>query len=122
MGSVGERDGGAGVGCLLALAGAGTGLVTWLHGARPGLRGGFEGEGRNLSLLYVELPAMVLGVPAVALAVWALTRALLGDRLTPAARASTSAVAGLTALTLLGWACITWLDHATGSAVPTTPL
>ncbi|GAB3966342.1 hypothetical protein [Streptomyces sparsus] len=112
MGSATEqRD--AGIGCLLGLAGAGTGFVTWLHGARPGLRGDFEGENRDLSLLWVELPAMVLGVPAVALAVWALTRALLGDRLTPAGRATVAAVAGLTTLTLLGWACVTWLEHST---------
>ncbi|MFJ2776270.1 hypothetical protein [Kitasatospora sp. NPDC087315] len=100
MGKRAERS--AGAGCLVAAAGAVTGFGVWLYGARPGLRGGFEGE-RDLSLLSVELPAMVLGVPAVALAVWALASAALRGR------AVTPVLLAAVALAALAYGCLAWL-------------
>ncbi|MFD4834270.1 hypothetical protein ACFWPV_31195 [Streptomyces uncialis] len=96
-------------GCLVAILAGAVGLAVWLHGARPGIRGGFEGE-RDLSLVYGELPLMLFGVPALTLTVWSVSRAALRDRLAPFPRAAVLvAVVGAT-LALLGWLCLLWLE------------
>ncbi|MET9297123.1 hypothetical protein [Streptomyces sp. NPDC003077] len=97
------------VGCLVAAVGASVGLGVWLRGALPGIRGGFEGE-RDLSLLYVELPLMLVGVPALTLASWALTGVALRRRVGRGARAAVSGGAAVVALAALAWACLAWLD------------
>ncbi|MFE4591733.1 hypothetical protein [Streptomyces laurentii] len=63
-----------GIGCLALLGGFLTGLLAWGSGAGPALAGGFEGEGRDLSVLWVQLPVLLFGTPALALVVWALLR------------------------------------------------
>ncbi|MFF3273513.1 hypothetical protein ACFYWU_21700 [Streptomyces chrestomyceticus] len=83
------------------------GFGVWLPGARAGLGGGFEGE-RDWSLLYVELPVMVLGVPALTLASWALVRAAMGGRGGRWARVAVSAGTAVAALVVLGLACLAW--------------
>ncbi len=98
---------GAGAGCLLAFLGVCVGFGVWLPGARAGLGGGFEGE-RDWSLLYVELPVMVLGVPALTLASWALVRAAMGGRGGRWARVAVSAGTAVAALVVLGLACLAW--------------
>ncbi|MFD7669174.1 hypothetical protein [Streptomyces sp. NPDC059788] len=83
------------------------GLGAWLHGARRGLGGGFEGE-RTWSLLYVELPVMLFGVPALALAIWGWARAAVRDRAGRGVRALVPTGAAVAALVVLGLACLAW--------------
>lgn len=62
------------LGCLLAGLGAAVAPLAWAPKAFISVEGGLEGHARDLSVLYVDLPLIVLGgglVPAVA---WALTR------------------------------------------------
>ncbi|MFH8752132.1 hypothetical protein ACH4GK_34790 [Streptomyces rimosus] len=108
---------GSGLGCLLALIGAYVGFGVWLHGARPGLGGGFEGE-REWSLLYVELPLMALGVPALTLAAWGVTRAAVRDRGGRGFQTLLTMGVAVAALTVLGWACLAWWSARSAGTVP----
>lgn len=65
------RDVGAG-GCLLALLGAAAAPVAWAPRAAVSVDGGFEGHARDLSVLYVDLPLVVLGGALLPLGVWVL--------------------------------------------------
>jgi hypothetical protein len=96
-------------GCLVAAVGASVGFGVWQQGARPALRGSFEGQ-RDWSLLYVELPFMLLGTPVIALVAWALTSRMLRRRAGRSAR--TAAAGGVAAVTLaaLAWVWLAWLD------------
>ncbi|PJE97812.1 hypothetical protein CUT44_11105 [Streptomyces carminius] len=94
----------------LAGLGAGTGLVAWTIGAERHLMGGFEGEGRDPSVLYVELPLLVLGVPAAAVAVLLLTHRVLDGRVERAGvRSALSAGAALAVAAALVWGGLAWL-------------
>lgn len=97
------------VGCLVAVVAAVVGLAVWKQGAEPGLRGSFEGE-RDWSLLYVELPLMLCGIPAVALATWRLTSHLLSHRAGTATRTLVPTAAVSVTVAALAWASLTWLD------------
>ncbi|WMX45241.1 hypothetical protein [Streptomyces roseicoloratus] len=90
-----------GIGFLAVLGGFGVALVVWGIGATPALTGGFEGEGRDFSVVWLELPVMLLGTPALALGVWALFR-----RRSPAVLA----LAVLATLLTAGWAGAEWLE------------
>jgi hypothetical protein len=68
---MGERTQAA-AGCLTALAGAGAGLALWAVHVRGRFRR-FE-QSPDWSVLYAELPLMVLGGVAASLGVWALAR------------------------------------------------
>ncbi|MFG2195273.1 hypothetical protein [Streptomyces sp. NPDC048639] len=96
-------------GCLVAAAGAAAGFFTWLRIARPGLSGAFEGE-RDWSLLHVELPALVFGFPAAALAAWGLVHLALRGRAPRSVRALAGVLVVLVTLALLWWICVPWLD------------
>ncbi|MFF5974191.1 hypothetical protein ACFY7C_21975 [Streptomyces sp. NPDC012769] len=89
------------IGSLAVLGGFTTALVVWGIGATPALTGGFEGEGRDFSLVWAELPVMLLGTPALALGVWALLR-----RRSPALLALAVVVTLLSA----GCVCAVWLE------------
>ncbi|MEE1938397.1 hypothetical protein V1L54_03040 [Streptomyces sp. TRM 70361] len=96
-------------GYLMGL-GAGTGLVAWTIGAERHLKGGFEGEGRDLSVLYVELPLLVLGVPAAAVAALLLMHGVLDGRVERAAvRRALSAGTALAVAAALVWGGLAWL-------------
>lgn len=97
------------VGCLVAAVAAVVGFVVWIRGAGPGLSGGFEGQ-RDWSLLYVELPLMLFGVPALTVAAWAVTGTTLHSRSARATRTAASITVAATTLALLAWAGLTWLD------------
>ncbi|RCG15636.1 hypothetical protein DTL70_30265 [Streptomyces diacarni] len=97
------------VGCLVAVVTAAVGFWVWRHGAEPGLRGSFEGE-RDWSLLYVELPLMLFGTPAVTLAVWRLTGHLLRHRAGRVTRGVLPLAAASVTVTALAWASLLWLD------------
>ncbi|MEV7087281.1 hypothetical protein AB0O07_15485 [Streptomyces sp. NPDC093085] len=110
--STGDEDGGAPpatrgwVGRLAVVGGFLLGAMVWAKGARPGVIGAFEGE-RDLSLVYLELPLLLFGMPALARAGWGqLTGAL---RL----RAWVAAPLLLGALALAAWGALAWLDMRT---------
>ncbi len=102
-----ERSGAAG--CLLAAVAAAAGFGVWLDGSRPGLRGSFEGE-RDLSLLYVELPLMLLAFPALTLAAWCLAGAAMPRGAGRGARVAVSLLAGSATVLVLVGAGHMWLD------------
>lgn len=89
-------------GCLVALVAVATAFGLWLHTARPGLSGAFEGE-RDWALLYVDLPCLLIGIPAVTVTVWALTRRALSPRMARGPRALLPATTAAVALLLLTW-------------------
>ncbi|GAA3391404.1 hypothetical protein [Streptomyces roseoviridis] len=89
-----------GIGFLAVLGGFTTALVVWGIGATPALTGGFEGEGRDFSLVWIELPLMLLGIPALALGAWALLRRRSSALL---------ALAVVVTLVMAGWASEAWL-------------
>lgn len=57
-------------GCLIAVVGAGAGLAVWAVNSRDRFQR-FE-QGPDWSVLYAELPLMVLGGTTAALGLWAL--------------------------------------------------
>ncbi|MGW5170615.1 hypothetical protein ACWEQ1_24910 [Streptomyces nodosus] len=60
-------------GCLLAALGATTAPVVWAPRAAFSIGGGFEGHARDLSVLFIDLPLIVLGGALIPLFAWALT-------------------------------------------------
>jgi len=70
---MGERARAA-AGCLTAAVGAGVGVAVWAVDVRSRFVR-FE-QGPDWSVLYAELPLMVLGGVAASLAVWAVLRSL----------------------------------------------
>lgn len=77
MRGMGQRMQAAG-GCLIAVVGAGAGLAVWAVNSRGRFQR-FE-QGPDWSVLYAELPLMVLGGTAAALGLWALGLRALGRR------------------------------------------
>ncbi|MEU4273309.1 hypothetical protein [Streptomyces sp. NPDC026092] len=85
---------------VLAVFGAAVGLVVWVPRAAFSLDGGFESHARDLTVLFVDLPLILLGgalVPVV-------TLALAVRRVPPWA----AAVAALAALALGVWGLTEW--------------
>ncbi|MFD9650477.1 hypothetical protein [Streptomyces mirabilis] len=74
---MGQRMQAAG-GCLIAVVGAGAGPAVWAVNSRDRFQR-FE-QGPDWSVLYAELPLMVLGGTAAALGLWALGLRALGRR------------------------------------------
>ncbi|MEV8392594.1 MULTISPECIES: hypothetical protein [unclassified Streptomyces] len=60
-------------GCILAGLGATTAALVWAPRAAFSIDGGFEGHARDVSVLFVDLPLIVLGGALVPLIAWALT-------------------------------------------------
>lgn len=65
-----KTEGGAG--CLLAGLGATVAPLVWAPRAAVSIDGGFEGHARDLSVLFIDLPLIVLGGALVPLFAWAL--------------------------------------------------
>ncbi|MFD9513014.1 hypothetical protein [Streptomyces mirabilis] len=74
---MGQRMQAAG-GCLIAVVGAGAGPAVWAVNSRDRFQR-FE-QGPDWSVLYAELPLLVLGGTAAALGLWALGLRALGRR------------------------------------------
>ncbi|MFC9843916.1 hypothetical protein ACFWFF_10405 [Streptomyces sp. NPDC060223] len=74
---MGQRMQAAG-GCLIAVVGAGVGLAVWTVGFQGRFRR-FE-QASDWSVVYAELPLMVLGGVAAALGLWALGRRVRARR------------------------------------------
>ncbi|MGW2562049.1 hypothetical protein ACWCXB_22905 [Streptomyces sp. NPDC001514] len=96
-----SRDAEGCAGFLLAAVGAATAVLTWAPLARISITGGFEGQHRDLSVLYGDLPLIALGGALVPLAAWALTRRWLG-------RPWIAALAAVGALGLAVWGLTAW--------------
>ncbi|MGW7103093.1 hypothetical protein [Streptomyces sp. NPDC054838] len=60
-------------GRLIGGLGAATAMVVWAPRAAFSIDGGFEGHARDLSVLFVDLPLIVLGCTLVPFSVWSLT-------------------------------------------------
>jgi hypothetical protein len=86
---------------LLAGLGATTGLVVWAPRAAFSIDGGFEGHARDLSVLFVDLPLILLGGALVPLFAWT-----LAIRRVHAPWAA--ALAALAALALGVWGLAEW--------------
>ncbi|MGV9266194.1 hypothetical protein ACWDRR_16200 [Kitasatospora sp. NPDC003701] len=89
-------------GRLLAGLGATTGALVWAPRAAFGIDGGFEGHARDLSLLFVDLPLIVLGGALVPLVTWTLTTRWVRHRPWLAALAAAAAL-GLAVWGLTEW-------------------
>ncbi|MFE2313932.1 hypothetical protein ACFXC8_12190 [Streptomyces sp. NPDC059441] len=74
---MGQKTQAAG-GCLIAAVGAGAGLAVWAADSRRRFQR-FE-QAPDWSVLYAELPLMVLGGVAAALGLWALGRRVRARR------------------------------------------
>ncbi|GGJ91904.1 hypothetical protein GCM10011583_24240 [Streptomyces camponoticapitis] len=104
-----------GAGCLLAVLGAATAPLVWAPRARLSIGGGFEGNARDLSVLYVDLPLIALGGALTPLLAWALTRRWSG-------RPWVAVLVGVAALALGIWGLTEWWtprhgDPAHGSGI-----
>ncbi|WP_236238929.1 hypothetical protein [Streptomyces sp. CC228A] len=88
-------------GCLLTAAGATTGAVVWTPRAAFSIDGGFEAHARDLSVVFVDLPLIVLGGAAVPLAAW-----MLGLRWTR--RPWAAGIAAVAAIALGVWGLTEW--------------
>ncbi|WP_425246983.1 hypothetical protein [Streptomyces sp. NEAU-NA10] len=88
-------------GCLLAGFGAATAALAWAPRAAISIDGGFEGHARDLSVLVVDLPLVLLGGALVPLLTWALTIRWVG-------RLWLAVLAAVTALALGVWGLLEW--------------
>ncbi|WP_257585962.1 MULTISPECIES: hypothetical protein [unclassified Streptomyces] len=88
-------------GCLLAGFGAATAALTWAPRAAISIDGGFEGHARDLSVLVVDLPLVLLGGALVPLLAWSLTIRWTG-------RPCVAVLAAVTALALGVWGLVEW--------------
>ncbi|MEU9104078.1 hypothetical protein AB0D54_06865 [Streptomyces xanthophaeus] len=89
------------MGRLLAGLGAVVAVTVWLPRAAFSIDGGFEGHARDLSVVYVDLPLIVLGGVLIPLSVWTLTTRA-------ASRPWIAVLAALAALALGVWGLTEW--------------
>ncbi|GAA3503348.1 hypothetical protein GCM10019016_104580 [Streptomyces prasinosporus] len=88
-------------GCLLAGFGAATAALAWAPRAAISIDGGFEGHARDVSVLVVDLPLVLLGGALVPLLSWALATRWVG-------RPWIAVLAALAALALGVWGLLEW--------------
>ncbi|MFF3751499.1 hypothetical protein ACFYYH_13735 [Streptomyces sp. NPDC002018] len=81
--------------------GAATGALVWAPRAAFSMDGGFEGEARDLSVVFVDLPLILLGGALVPLVAWTLTTRW-------ARRPWVAAPAAVAALALGVWGLTEW--------------
>ncbi|MFD9876728.1 hypothetical protein [[Kitasatospora] papulosa] len=124
-----QRDAAGCGGCATAALGAATALYVWGASGRTQrhMGAGFEGQGRDLSVLWTELPLVLLAGMLTPPAVWLLTMRLLHGhgRLRYRALAAAVCTAGVLALSV--WGLHTWAnppdpDHIPLSGSPVSDL
>ena len=91
----------AGVGGLLAGVGATSAALVWAPRAEFSIDGGFEGHARDLSVVFVDLPLILLGGALTPFLAWALTMRWLH-------RPWVGALAATAALALGWWGLTEW--------------
>ncbi|MGW0085501.1 hypothetical protein [Streptomyces sp. NPDC003393] len=89
-------------GFLWAAVGAATAVLAWAPLARVSIEGGFEGQRRDLSVLYVDLPLIAVGGALLPLATWLLTSRWVTRPWIAALATAAALAAGVWGLTL-GW-------------------
>lgn len=87
--------------CLIAGIGATTAVLVWQPRAAFSIDGGFEGHARDLSVVFVDLPLIVLGGILIPLSAW--VRATRWSR-----RPWVAALAAVAALALGVWGLTEW--------------
>ncbi|MFI2346325.1 hypothetical protein ACH492_04550 [Streptomyces sp. NPDC019443] len=87
--------------CLVAGLGAAIAALVWAPRAAFSIDGGFEGHARDLSVIFVDLPLIVLGGALVPLVAWALTTRWVH-------RPWVAALAAVAALALGVWGLTEW--------------
>ncbi|MDL2079404.1 hypothetical protein QNN03_23465 [Streptomyces sp. GXMU-J15] len=92
-------------GFLAAALGATAALLAWAPLARVNIEGGFEGERRDLSVLYIDLPLVATGGALVPLTCWLLTLRYSRRPWLAALTTATATALGIWALT--NW----WTPH-----------
>lgn len=90
-----------GAGRLLGGLGAVTGALVWAPRAAFSIDGGFEAHARDLSVIFVDLPLIVLGGTLVPLLTWSLTARWTG-------RPWLATLAAAAALALGIWGLLEW--------------
>ncbi|WP_181011335.1 hypothetical protein [Streptomyces sp. SM10] len=107
-----QRDAAGYGGCATAVLGAVTALSVWGSSRRTRVHmgGGFEGQGGDLSVLWTELPLVVLAGALVPPAAWLLTLRLLRGHRALRFRVLAAAVGAAGVLALSAWALHGWAN------------
>ncbi|MGW2842615.1 hypothetical protein ACWCWD_33105 [Streptomyces sp. NPDC001493] len=90
-------------GCLLAGLGAVAAPLMWAPKAAINVDGGLEGHARDLSVLYLDLPLIVLGGALLPVLAWALTRRWTYRPWVPV-------LVGVAAFALGSWGLLKWWE------------
>ncbi|MGW4234025.1 hypothetical protein ACWEF9_32990 [Streptomyces sp. NPDC004980] len=111
-----QRDTAGYGGCGLALAGTLTALFVWSTSRRTDrhMGGAFEGAGQDFSVLWTELPLVLLAGALLPSAVWLLTLRLLNGRGPAGTRVLVAAVCAAGVLVLSAWGLHSWANPAPG--------
>ncbi|MGW1816414.1 hypothetical protein ACWCQM_22950 [Streptomyces sp. NPDC002125] len=107
-----QRDAAGYGGCAAAALGAATALYVWGASTRTGLHmgTGLEGNGRDLSVLWTELPLVLLAGALIPPLTWLLTLRLLRGHGALRARALVAAVCTTAVLAGSAWALHSWAN------------
>ncbi|MFJ8754008.1 hypothetical protein ACIREO_32485 [Streptomyces sp. NPDC102441] len=99
-------------GCATAALGAATALYVWGSSRRTGLHmgAGLEGHGRDLSVLWTELPLVLSAGALIPPLTWLLTLRLLRGRRSPGLRALVAGTCTAGVLALSTWGLHTWAN------------
>ncbi|MFJ8863551.1 hypothetical protein ACIRD8_34690 [Streptomyces sp. NPDC102451] len=105
-----QRDAAGYGGCATAALGAATALFVWGSSRRTGIHmgGGFEGEGADISVLWTEMPLVLLAGALIPPVTWLLTLRLLRGRGPLRARVLVAAACTAGVLVASTWALHTW--------------
>ncbi|MEU1216509.1 hypothetical protein ACFYSH_26450 [Streptomyces sp. NPDC005791] len=107
-----QRDAAGYGGCATAAIGAAVAVYVWASSRRTGLNMGmgFEGHSRDLSVLWTELPLVLLAGALIPPLAWLLPLRLLRGRGTLRARVLVAAVCTAGFVALSAWALHTWAN------------
>ncbi|WP_345619483.1 hypothetical protein [Streptomyces ziwulingensis] len=94
---------GSGAGCLLAGAGAVIAVLAWAPLARVNVTGGFEGQHRDLSVLYLDFPLIALGGALLPVVAWRAGLTVVG-------RPWAAVLGAVAALALGVWGLTAWWE------------
>ncbi|MER5551944.1 hypothetical protein ABT001_09705 [Streptomyces sp. NPDC002793] len=107
-----QRDAARYGGCGASALGAAAALYVWGSSRRTHrhMGGGFEGEGTDISVLWTELPLVLLAGALIPPAAWLLTLRLLRGRTPLRTRALVAAVCTTGVLAVSVWGLYTWAN------------
>ncbi|CAM5504918.1 hypothetical protein SATRM34S_03745 [Streptomyces atroolivaceus] len=107
-----QRDAAGYGGCATAALGAATALYVWASSLRTGLHmgAGFEGHARDLSVLWTELPLVLLAGALIPPVTWLLTLRLPRGHRTVRSRALVAGACTAAVFALATWGLHTWAN------------